>query len=65
MRMLSSRTCVNDVVKHKNMGKRGQVAYEQRQLRLLSAQTRQMRFQSTRSRENYVAKHENNDKSGD
>ena len=38
--LLSTSTSVNDVVKHKNKGKRGSEAYEQLQLRLLSTQTR-------------------------
>ena len=29
MRLLRARTCVNDVSKHKNNGKRGKEAYEQ------------------------------------
>ena len=31
MRLLSTRTSVNDVAKHKNKGKRGWEVYEQRQ----------------------------------
>ena len=49
MRVLSTRTSVNDVAKHKNNGKRGEEAYEQRQLRMLSRQTRA----------NEVVKHQN------
>ena len=40
MRLLRTRTSVNDNVKHKNQGKIGSEAYEQRQLTLLSTQTR-------------------------
>ena len=40
MRLLSTRTNANDVAKHKNKGKTGQKAYEQRQLRLLITQTK-------------------------
>ena len=70
--LLSTRTRVNDVAKHKNKGKRGEEAYEQRQLRLLSTRQGQMRFLSTRTnanevhkpkiKTNYVAKHKKNDK---
>ena len=52
MLLLSTRTSVNDVAKHKNMGKRGLEAYEQRQFRLLS----------TRTSVNDVAKHKNKGK---
>ena len=54
MKLLSTRTSVNDIAKHKNQGKRGQEAYEQRQMWLLG----------TRTSVNDVAKHKNNGKSG-
>ena len=39
MRLLRTRTSVNDVAKHKNNGESGLEAKEQRQLRLLRTQT--------------------------
>jgi hypothetical protein len=54
MRLLSTRTSVNDVAKHKNKEKRGEEAYEQRQLRFLS----------TRTRANEVPKHKIKSKRG-
>ena len=71
MRLLSTRTSVNDDGKHKNKGKRYKEAYEQRQLRLLSTRIRanegsqeeeqkQMRLISTRSMAKKVVMHTNN-----
>ena len=39
MRLLSTRTSVNDIAKHKKKGKRGYESNEKRQLRFLSTRT--------------------------
>jgi hypothetical protein len=57
MRFLRTKTEANEVHKHKIKGNRGGEAPEQRQLRLLSTQIRQMRFLSTRKKSNEVHKH--------
>jgi hypothetical protein len=64
MRLLSARTKVSDVAKNKNKGKRGDEAYEQRQLTLSSTQTRANEFQSTRTNTNEAHKHNINGKRG-
>ena len=52
MMLLSTRTTVNEIAKHKKKGKRASFAQEQGQKML----------RSTRTAKNEVAKHKNNDK---
>ena len=57
MRLLSTRTSVNDVDKHKNKGKRGKKHTNNDNCGGLAHEQGQMRFLSTRTNANEVHKH--------